>query len=40
MTIQDLQSICPEPEFHEYEDIAELEAQWEEAKEAFSASGR
>lgn len=38
MTIEDLQSVCPEPELHEYEDIAELETRWEEAKAAFAAS--
>ncbi|MBY3158407.1 hypothetical protein HFO56_39600 [Rhizobium laguerreae] len=40
MSVEDLQRICPEPELHEYDDIADLEAAWEEAKAAFSASER
>ncbi|MBY3433736.1 hypothetical protein HFN89_06185 [Rhizobium laguerreae] len=38
MSVEDLQRICPEPELHEYEDIADLETAWEEAKAVFSAS--
>jgi hypothetical protein len=35
MTIHDLQAVCSEPELHEYEDFAELQARWEAARTAF-----
>jgi hypothetical protein len=40
MTIDDLLSVCDEPDLHEYDGDEQLETLWERAKAEFAAAGK
>ena len=39
MDFPELQSVCDEPDLHEFDDLSEMVALWEAAKASFSSRG-